>query len=297
MKSPLYQYDKAMYDRIHSLYDEVYYGSQDEIFKVNAKAHRGKVVLPFIGIWRVPDFSINPDYHNDSFLRRGWGLQSATNSPGIEYAGKRVNMHGLPVTLQYQIDIYATKRDVCDGLTAELVMEFKEKPWINVQLMDIGEHIQQFNLDLDDSISDNTDISGFDETNRFYRLTLTLEITSAVIYRAGKSFGQIDKFEFNYNYGKRDPEDTGDDSNHNGNKNHRGIEVIGGNKELDTDHTKWIKSNTHHVKHVQDGISPGIRDEEDLKREDVNYDIDSVETHSYQIHSKDENHNESGDNK
>ena len=197
MKSPLFQYDQAVYNLIHSLYDVVVFASPEECFSRNAKMHKGKVVMPFISIWRLPDFSINTEMANDSFLRRGYPSRT-TASNGIEFPNQRVAMHGLPVTLQYQLDVYATKRDVCDGLTAELMMYLKENPWINVQIMDMGEKVVQFNFDLEDSVMDNTDISGFDETNRFYRLTLTANIIEAVIYRID-TYEKVQKVYLDYN--------------------------------------------------------------------------------------------------
>lgn len=196
MKSPLFQYDKALYDLIHSLYEYVYYGSTDEIFSINAKKNNGKVVLPFIGIYRLPDFSINTEMANDSFLRRGYHMKS-TKDRQIELPKQMVAMHGLPVTLEYQIDVYATKRDVCDGLTAELLMYLRENPWINVQIMDMGKVVVQFNLEVDESVTDNTDIMGFDETNRMYRLSLTVRYPEAVIYRIDE-YRRVEEIEIEY---------------------------------------------------------------------------------------------------
>lgn len=194
MKSPLFQYDKAVYDLIHSLYDNVYYGSPDEIFSINAKKNEGKVVLPFISVYRLPDFSINTDMANDSFLRTGW-ISHSDNSRGIEFRDQIVTKHGMPVTLEYQIEVYATKRDVCDGLTAELMMYLRSHPYVDVQLMDMGKKIQQFNFDLQESATDNTDIMGFDEAGRMYRLSLTGEITEAVVYWITDIGDKIDKVE------------------------------------------------------------------------------------------------------
>ena len=163
MKSPLFPYDRAMYDRLHSLYDEVVFASPEEAMKVNAKLHLGKVVLPFIAVWRLPDFSINTDMYNDSFTRAGFNFLKTKNL---------VNRNDT-----------SDRRDVCDGLTSELLMEFKQRPYLNVQVHDMGETSIQFNLDLDESITDNTDISGFNESNRLYRLTITINLTEAVIYR------------------------------------------------------------------------------------------------------------------
>lgn len=197
MHSAFFPYDKGIFDRVHSLYDECIFASPEEHFKVNAKQHEGKVVLPFIGIWRMPDFNIETSLANDSFLRTGWRTYTINKNNSDIHAKRndkdnRKAMHGLPVTLQYQIDVYATKRDVCDGLTAELVIEFRSNPYLNVQIYDMGEYFMQVNMDLDESISDNSDIGSFDETNRFYRMTMNLQITDAPIFRVD-DFSKVDK--------------------------------------------------------------------------------------------------------
>ena len=196
--STLLCYDRAVFKKIHKLYDEVIYAAPEECFKVNAKAHKGRVLLPFISLWRMPDFSVNRDMYNDSYVRKGPRRMSSSNT---EFPNQYVQMHGLPVTLQYQLDVYATKRDVCDGLMAEIVLEMYENPWVDVEQKGMGDNwIQQFNIDIDDNISDNTSISEFDESNRFYRLTATLEMPEALIHRIDRSKPSIEKVEVAYEF-------------------------------------------------------------------------------------------------
>ena len=190
--SSLLNYDKAVYKKIKNLYPEVIFAAPENVFSENAKAHDGKVLLPFFGIWRLPDFTVNRDLYNDSYVRRGQARMSRGSD--IEYPNQPVAMHGLPVSLQYQVDIYAHKRDVCDGLAAELLLEIYENPWVDVHQTDMGDFMQQFNIDIDDNIVDNTSISEFSETNRFYRLTATLNMASAVIYRIS-NVHMLDKIE------------------------------------------------------------------------------------------------------
>lgn len=191
--SSLLQYDKGVFQKMKALYDEVYFAAPEEAMKVNAKAHKGKVMMPFIAVWRMPDFTVNREMYNDSYVRRG--PTRMTKGKDLEYPNRKVQMHGIPVSLQYQVDVYATKRDVCDGLMAEIVLEMYENPWVNVKQSDMGDFIQQFNLDIDDSITDNTSISEFEDTNRFYRLTATLNMQEAVIYRISNTIDEINKVE------------------------------------------------------------------------------------------------------
>lgn len=195
-RNGLFDYDLAMYKRLRMLWDETLFASPEEHFVVNAKRHKGKIVLPFIGVWRLPDFNIDREMLNDPGLRGGY-TAAKTRSHDVEFPMQRVAMHSLPVTIQYQIDVYAIKRDVCDGITAELMMEFMERPWLSVEQTDMGGRPCEYHLILDDSVTDNSDISSFDETNRFYRLTLTVTVDPAQLLRID-NFKDIDKVSIDY---------------------------------------------------------------------------------------------------
>ena len=199
--SSLLNYDRGVFQKMKALFDECFYASPEEVMKVNAKAHKGKIMMPFIGVWRLPDFSVNRDMYNDSYVRHGPTKRTLGEKADIEFPNQKVQMHGIPVSLQYQVDVYATKRDVCDGLMAEIVLEMYENPWVNIVQKDMGDFIQQFNLDIDDNISDNTSISEFGDTNRFYRLTATLNMSEAVIYRISDITKEIEKVEFSIDLG------------------------------------------------------------------------------------------------
>ena len=191
--NPLMQYDKAIYKMIHDLYDEVVFDAPEHVFQTQAKRHKGKVVLPMIGVWRLGDFNINFEMYNDLFTRQGIiGLTRGS----AEFPNQRVAAHGLPVTLQYQIDVYATRRDVCDGIVSELLIEFKERPHFKAYIQDMGDESVKVEYDflIDESVVDNTSITDFEEAGRIYRLTLTGNVPSAVIYRID-TFNKIDKVE------------------------------------------------------------------------------------------------------
>lgn len=194
----LMYYDIAMLKKVKALYPETFFAAPEEIFGMNAKNHGGtKVVMPMIGVYRMPDISINTAYYNDMQVRNGVvGLRNTHRN--IEFPGNDVASHILPVSLQYQIDVYSIKREICDGLAAELALEFYENPWVNVNLKCVSEEcVQQFSVRIDESLSDNTSISEFDDTGRFYRLTLTVNIDQAYLFRVDKTW-VIETVEVDY---------------------------------------------------------------------------------------------------
>lgn len=195
--NPLMQYDKGIYKMVHDLYSETVYAPPEECFKVQAKRHKGKVVLPMIAIWRLADFNLNLEMYNDLLTRQG--ILGRTRGEA-EFPNQRVAAHMLPVTLQYQIDVYATRRDVCDGIVSELLIEFKERPHFKAYIQDMGDKSVKVEYDflIDESVVDNTSITDFEEAGRIYRLTLTGNVPSAVIYRID-TFDKIDKVEVDVN--------------------------------------------------------------------------------------------------
>ena len=190
--NPLLPFDKAIYKMIKNLYDETFYiDTQENAFTESARVHQGKVVLPMITVYRMGDYNVATDVINDWMVRQGYRNTVRGND---EFPDRRIAMHVVPVSLQYQIDVYATRRDVADGLTAELLMEFKEHPHFKAKIQDMGGGTTpiDFNFDIDDSVVDNSGITEFEDTGRFYRFTLTGNVPSAALTRVD-IFDRIDR--------------------------------------------------------------------------------------------------------
>jgi hypothetical protein len=154
----------------------VIFASPDEAFKINASQHGGQVLMPFVSVWRMPEFAINRAQYNDVRVRYGESLRLADSN--IRKA------RGVPVTLTYQIDVYSNKRITCDGIASELLLNFLESPFVNVRFNFFGVTFeQQFEMVTSDNVSDNTNISDFEDTGRIYRLTIEVLLSEAIIYR------------------------------------------------------------------------------------------------------------------
>jgi hypothetical protein len=172
----LLDYDRSLFERVRSIYDEVIFASPDEAFKINASQHGGQVLMPFVSVWRMPEFAINRAQYNDVRVRYGESLRLADSN--IRKA------RGVPVTLTYQIDVYSNKRITCDGIASELLLNFLESPFVNVRFNFFGVTFeQQFEMVTSDNVSDNTNISDFEDTGRIYRLTIEVLLSEAIIYR------------------------------------------------------------------------------------------------------------------
>lgn len=185
----LFDFDKALFQKIRCVYDEVIFGSPDEAFKINASMHGGRVVMPFVSVWRLSNFDISRPTYNDPRVRDGAHIRFGS---GVEAPVRHAR--ALPVTLYYQIDVYSNKRTTCDGIAAELALFMMEYPWVDVRTPVDGITkglLQQHAVTLNDSISDNTSISDFEDTGRIYRLTLDATIPEALIYRIDRTNAKL----------------------------------------------------------------------------------------------------------
>ena len=193
-QNAFYPFDVGIFRMLKGLLDETYFtDTYENAFEVNAKAHKGKVILPMISVFRLGDFNIATEMLNDQATRLGYSRMTHGRA---EFSNQMVRVHSLPVTLQYQIDVWATRRDVCDGIAAELMIEFKEHPHFTVDIPDLGDekHSIEFDFQIDDNVADNTSITDFGDSGRFYRLTLTGIVPSALITRVD-TFRRIDYVE------------------------------------------------------------------------------------------------------
>jgi len=185
IKISLYDYDKAMYVKICGTYDEVIFASPDEAFKINAFQHDGRVIMPFISVYRLAEFAINRITYSDVRVRDG-----APTRLGNSMSSPLRKARGVPVTLTYQMDVYSNKRATCDGIAAELLLNLLEYPFVDVNIAIEGVEggmKQQFEFTVTDNVTDNTSISEFEDAGRIFRLTIEVVLNDAIIYRIDKT--------------------------------------------------------------------------------------------------------------
>lgn len=194
LQNAMMPYDISIFKMLKGLMDEVFFiDTYENAFQVNARAHKGKIILPMITVYRLGDFNVATEMINDLAIRQGYSRMTHGRA---EFSNQMVKVHSVPVTLQYQIDVWATRRDVCDGIAAELMIEFKEHPHFTVDIPDLGDekHPIEFDFQVDDSVTDNTSITDFDDSGRIYRLTFTGIVPSALLTRVD-TFHRIDYVE------------------------------------------------------------------------------------------------------
>jgi len=202
-------YDTALKEKLKGVFSNTFFANTEEAFKECARVNNGRVKLPLISVFRPMGFMINTSRYNEHAFRTGYFVKQTKEHP----KGKVEVMKELPVRLQYQIDIWATKKAECDKLTEELLMFLLYKPYIEFvnPLIELykydadaesgqSDKLIRAALKVEETIQDNSDIASFDDTGRFYRNTFEIFFDEPRLFSYNSFENFADEIPITYSY-------------------------------------------------------------------------------------------------
>ena len=134
------------------------------------------ITLPLIALRRMND--VNILNINKNPLSFDAGILRANNN-------KVKSLSGVPVNIQYQIDIYTKFFDECDEYVRNFVFKIINNPRLEVEIPYNAEGDKQShvcNMTLISTITDNSDIPERLVPGQFTRFTLGVEIPDAYLF-------------------------------------------------------------------------------------------------------------------
>lgn len=165
-------YDEALKQKLENVFPHVIIAPPDDAFTRSDEDFDGKVELPLISAWRLSNPINFEDYnHFESFRGRPTRMKNESTL---------VRSEGLPVTITYQIDIWAQLREYADGIYRELVYYLLTNPNLTINIPSIDSPID-FAMSLTD-VDTSTDYASFKDNNIVHRYTLTYEIPCARMF-------------------------------------------------------------------------------------------------------------------
>lgn len=173
-------YDEAMNEKLTAMFSNYIMAPPDEAF--TRETEDGKVDLPLISAYRISN-PINFEEYNGYEVFAGRVTRRNMTSPDL------IRQQGLPVTITYQIDIWATKRTEADGLYREVVFYLMTHPNISVIIPGIEQPFH-FSMKLTDTDSP-TEYGSFGDNGEIHRYTLTYEIASARMFFQSKNLDLV----------------------------------------------------------------------------------------------------------
>lgn len=175
-----YLYDEALLQKVKgwTVNSQIQVYGTDEtkrLFEVTADNSNDKPIqLPIITIDRPGGYTvINP-------TKKPMTFDGATLKADMK---KALQLNAIPITLKYQIDIYARYFKEADLFARDLVFNFINHPKLDVHIPYKEEDVvHTANLILDNDVADNSSVPQQLSIGQFTRLSLNLTLDEAFLW-------------------------------------------------------------------------------------------------------------------
>lgn len=177
----LSDYDKAVYALIHTVFENTVLSYQErQLWKAAEQEEDVTVKVPLIGINRVATTLELQSRGNEPNVRRGMYFHDTGSF-----------LREIPVSLKYQLDFYSDSRDQCEELWREILRYLLDKRVVVIpSTLNGKDFVHEFPIVIEDSPVDNTNVIGFVETGKLYRVTQDFSIDNAVLLFEKKPEGE-----------------------------------------------------------------------------------------------------------
>lgn len=180
-------YDTALVNKIKGWINETQlqvYGPNEtsRMFEVMADtSDDSPIKLPFISISRDRGFKII----NEGTTRRPLSYDGATIGVDETGAYSKV-LNAIPISIEYQIDVYTRYAEEADILIRNLIFNFVNYPTLSIDIPKVDTFNHTARITLGDSITDNSDIKERFVTGNLTRLSLNISIDDAYLWDVRK---------------------------------------------------------------------------------------------------------------
>lgn len=167
-------YDKSLSDKLTAIFPNVIMAPPEQAFSRSADG-KAKVKLPLVSAYRMTN-PVNFEEYNRYEVTVGRAMRT---NPTVN--NELLRQQGIPITITYQIDIWANFREHADGLYREIVFYMMTNPNLTIQLPNLPTP-QDFAMKLTD-VETPTEYASFDDSSNYlHRYTLTYEIDHARLF-------------------------------------------------------------------------------------------------------------------
>lgn len=152
-------------------------GEEERLFETKADDTGDKpIALPMISLSRSSDMTILSNVKQE---RSFSGLRLGTS----EKTDKTAVLNVIPVQLDYQLDVWAKKREEADEYVRELLFKLINNPLIEVAIPYQGAELAHVaNVRVDTRVSDSSSSARRAYPGQFYRYSMNLEIQDAFLF-------------------------------------------------------------------------------------------------------------------
>lgn len=171
----VYLYDEAIVNRIKSVLgnQEINIITAEKAFSKSMES-QDSPQLPAISLYR-DKFTLTKEVRNMPSYRTG---RTEASEDNLVY-----RTQSLPITINYQIDVWTRKREQNDEFVRDLIWFFTLFPEHKLTLRYAGfVRAVKFNTFLEEDIVNNSQINDFEDKGQVYRSTLGLYVDEAQLF-------------------------------------------------------------------------------------------------------------------
>lgn len=179
--------------------NNVYITSSENVFNIIGDLSEDNIQFPLISLTRT-GWSLS---NNKPEMMTKAGMLDSIKENGTDGKLKQIRLQALPITINYQLDVWTRTRIDNDALTRDLIWYYTLNPQLLVDIPH-GLNIQHvFNVFFENEIEDNSDIVEHVNRGQFFRQTLGLYIDDAYLWRSSvKNVTTINETRFEIYEGK-----------------------------------------------------------------------------------------------
>lgn len=179
----VYKYDESIINNLRKIIndDRIYIVPTDNVFSLIARLSSDEIKLPLISLTRI-----------------GWSL-SDNKSHVLKFDGAKAefeysdadkeeiesikSLQSIPISINYQMDIWTKDRIDNDNLLRELIFYYSTHPTLLVDIEYDLNIKHRFNIFFDGDIIDNSDIVEHKNRGEYYRQTIGLYTDDAYLWK------------------------------------------------------------------------------------------------------------------
>jgi len=172
-------YDNSMVTKIKDVFSNTVYANTDIAFEESARINGDKPKVPLVSLWRT-SWKLDSVNYNEKSLRSG--RYTKTDMESL----RSKDLRSLPIEINYQMDVWGTKRTSVDQLVKELIFFFYRSPNLLVIFNEQKSDIQFSNSDswveVEPDFDEGTDPSSFQDKGPIFRTTIELILKNAMLF-------------------------------------------------------------------------------------------------------------------
>lgn len=177
----VYLYEESLVKALREVTgdERIHIVSPDKSIEFFAQFDKDKTKYPAIVLSRGPLSLL--EYQNQPVKLKG-------QTANIDKENYVVKAQLLNFRMSWNVDIYAVDRYTCDEILRELLFYFTMHPRFEVKVPYGLDIVQNFDVFIEDDITDNTDLVDFNNTGEFFRETFTIYTENGHFYYSRRQY-------------------------------------------------------------------------------------------------------------